>query len=224
MKVICMIPARLGSQRLKQKNLRTLNGVPLFALAVRKALSAGVFDEVWANTESDELGRLALSEGAQFHKRPEKLADNTATSEDFVYEFFSRHECDYVVQLHSIAPLLSVEEIKGFTELLTESGCDTLLSVEEIILECLFDGSPVNFTFARKENSQDLKPVEKIAWSITGWKRETYMKAYESGGCGTYSGDVKSFSLKKYSAHVIKTEEDLRIAETLYSITEGING
>ncbi|QAR32103.1 cytidyltransferase [Geovibrio thiophilus] len=221
MKVICMIPARLGSQRLRQKNLRTINGVPLFALAVRKALAAGVFDEVWANTESDELGRLALSEGALFHKRPEKLADNAATSEDFVYEFLTHHQCDYVVQLHSIAPLLSAGEINGFTQFLAESGCDTLLSVEEIILECLFDGSPVNFTFDRKENSQDLKPVSKIAWSITGWKRETYIKAYESGGCGTYSGVVKSFPLQKYSAHVIKTEEDLMIAETLYSLHRG---
>ena len=43
---IAMIPARMGSQRLKRKNMRELHGVPLITLAIRKCLAAGVFDEV----------------------------------------------------------------------------------------------------------------------------------------------------------------------------------
>ncbi|MCA9417335.1 MAG: cytidyltransferase, partial [Candidatus Omnitrophica bacterium] len=40
---IGMIPARMGSQRLKKKNLRELGGVPLITRAIRKCLEAGVF-------------------------------------------------------------------------------------------------------------------------------------------------------------------------------------
>ena len=49
--VLAMIPARMGSQRLKRKNLRELGGVPLIIRAIRKCLAAGVFDEVWVNSE-----------------------------------------------------------------------------------------------------------------------------------------------------------------------------
>jgi len=46
-----MIPARMGSQRLKLKSLRDLGGVPLITRAIRKCMAAGVFGEIWVNSE-----------------------------------------------------------------------------------------------------------------------------------------------------------------------------
>ena len=89
--LIAMIPARMGSQRLKQKNLRKINGVTLIAHAIRKAKAAGVFDEIWVNSEHPTFGDIASQEGVFFHRRPDVLASNTATSEDFVYEFLTNH-------------------------------------------------------------------------------------------------------------------------------------
>ena len=67
---IAMIPARMGSQRLKQKNLRELAGVPLIVRAIRKCKAAGVFDEIWVNSEHPDFGPIALAEGASFHRGP----------------------------------------------------------------------------------------------------------------------------------------------------------
>ena len=52
MKIIAMIPARLGSQRLKQKNLQLLNGIPLISHAINKAKNSNIFNEIWVNSES----------------------------------------------------------------------------------------------------------------------------------------------------------------------------
>ena len=79
-----MIPARMGSQRLKQKNLRELGGIPLITRAIRKAKDSGVFGEVWVNSEDDAFGAIAKEEGVQFHRRPAELANNTATSEQCI--------------------------------------------------------------------------------------------------------------------------------------------
>jgi CMP-N-acetylneuraminic acid synthetase len=219
---IAMIPARLGSQRLKQKNLAPLAGSPLIAHAIRKCLAAGVFDEVWVNSEADEIARIAEAEGASFHRRPAELANNVATSEQFVAEFLEKHPCDRMFQVHSIAPLLTVEDISGFARAMESTGSEVMLSVADEPLEALCRGVPVNFTFAEKTNSQDLDPVRRITWSITGWQRDTYLDAFQAGRCATYAGKVGLFSVNRLAGHVIKTAEDLAIAEALFDLVHGV--
>ena len=210
-----MIPARMGSQRLSKKNLRTLGGVPLITRAIRKCKTAGVFDEVWVNSEAAEFGEIAQSEGARFHQRPAQLADHVATSEQYVEEFLRQHECECLLQIHSIAPLLSVQEIRDFVGAFRSGGHDTLLSYEAIQIECALNGQPVNFDFDRKTNSQDLSPVQRITWSITGWRRVTYLAAAAAGRCATYSGHVGFYELSRNAAHVVKTAQDLDFAEAI---------
>lgn len=212
---IAMIPARMGSQRLKQKNLRELGGVPLLVRAIRTCQAAECFDEIWVNSEHDAFGELAAAEGVGFHKRPEALANNAATSEQFVQEFLMSHPCERVFQVHSIAPLLTATQVRDFVAAMAGGGEDTLLSCTLEQIECALEGVPVNFSFAAKTNSQDLKPVQRISWSITGWRREVYLAAFAAGKTATYAGRVGFFALDRLAGHIIKTEEDLRIAEAL---------
>lgn len=213
MKHLAMIPARMGSQRLKAKNLRELAGVPLITRAIRKCKAAGVFDGIWVNSEHPAFGEVAAAEGVHFHQRPEALGNNQATSEQFVREFLEKHECDAVFQVHSIAPLLTADEVRAFVERMNSGEFDCLLSYEAIQIECAMEGKPVNFTFDEKTNSQDLKPIQRIAWSITAWRRSTYLDAARAGRCATYSGRVGMHPVSHLAAHVIKTEEDLQFAE-----------
>lgn len=219
-KSIAMIPARMGSQRLAKKNLREMAGVPLITRAIRRCVAAGIFDEVWVNSEHAAFAAVASDEGVNFHKRPPALAGNQATSEDYVAEFLEEHDCEYLFQIHSIAPLLTVTEIRQFVELLAADGKDVGLSVVNHQLECLFAGGPVNFNFDTKTNSQDLAPVQKICWSITGWKRTTYLEAYRAGQCATYAGNVGVYPVSEIAGHVVKTEADLRVVEALYPLID----
>jgi len=218
--IVAMIPARMGSQRLKQKNLRELGGVPLITRAIHKCLAAGVFDEIWVNSEHSTFGEIAAQEGVRFHQRPAELASNTATSEQFVYEFFKAHPCDYLFQVHTIAPLLMAGQVAGFVQTMLDSDYDVLLSVVNEQIECAIDSSPINFTFDRKTNSQELTPVQRVTWSITGWRASTYIAAYKAGQCATYAGRVGYYPIDRLAGHIIKTEEDLLIAEALLAIRQ----
>ena len=222
MKYLCMIPARLGSQRLKKKNLLILDGKTLIEHAIDKAKSTKMFDEIWVNSESELIGSIALNNGIGFHQRPDELANNVATSEDFIYEFLKKHECEFVIQLHSIAPLITSKDIINFLNYLDINNFDVLLGVENIQLECLFNNNPINFNFLTKTNSQDLSPVQKICWSISAWRRTTYIEAYENKKCATFSGKVGSFPLNKLASHVIKTEQDFQIAVALHNISNAL--
>ncbi len=218
---IAMIPARMGSQRLKQKNLRELGGVPILVRAIRKCQVAGCFDEIWVNSEHDTFAELAAQEGVQFHKRPEALANNTATSEQFVHEFLQEHECERVFQVHSIAPLLTASQVREFVVSMEREGVDTFLSCTHEQIECALDGVPVNFSFTEKTNSQELRPVQRISWSITGWRRAAYLEAFAAGKTATYAGRIGFHVIDRFAGHIIKTEEDLQIAEALLRLRDG---
>ena len=217
-----MIPARMGSQRLKQKNLRELAGVPLLTRAIRKCKEADVFDEIWVNSEHPAFAVIAKTEGVEFHQRPESLGNNQATSEQYVAEFLEKHPCEYVVQVHSIAPLLSIADIRQFVGILEGGEYDCLLSVDLVQIECAYRNQPVNFNFSEKTNSQDLEPVQRLSWSISAWRRSTYLAAVAAGQCATYSGKVGFHPVSQLAGHVIKTEDDLKIAEALLPLVSGI--
>jgi CMP-N-acetylneuraminic acid synthetase len=212
---IAMIPARMGSQRLKQKNLRELGGVPLITRAIRKCREAGCFDEIWVNSEHEAFGEIAAAEGVQFHKRPEALANNVATSEQFIAEFFETHSCERLFQVHSIAPLLTAAEVRAFAAAMEAGDFDTFLCYVPEQIECAYEGQPVNFTFSEKTNSQELKPLQRITWSITGWRRSTYLEAAHAGKTATYAGRIGFHPISRAGGIIIKTEEDLQMAEAL---------
>ncbi|QVL50116.1 MAG: NTP transferase domain-containing protein [Thiocapsa sp.] len=218
--ILAMIPARMGSQRLKQKNLRELGGVPLITRAIRNCRAAGVFDAIWVNSEHPAFGEIAAAEGVHFHRRPEALGNNQATSEQFIAEFLQAHDCDVVVQVHSIAPLLTVAEIRDFVAVLARDEVDCLLSTDPVQIECAYRGQPVNFSFAEKTNSQDLEPIQRLSWSITAWRRRTYLDAVAAGQCATYAGRVGFHPISALAGHIIKTERDLQIAEALLPLVE----
>jgi CMP-N-acetylneuraminic acid synthetase len=216
MKTIAMIPARMGSQRLKQKNLQKLRGISLITRAIRKTRDANVFDEIWVNADHPQFKSIARRERVNFHQRPEELAGDTATSEKYIYEFLKCHSCDYIVQVHTIAPLLPPQSIVDFVRMLKDGQFDVLLSVVNEQIECIYDGKPVNFSFWKKSNSQQLIPVQRITWGITGWRSKNYIQAHESGQCATYWGRIGFFPLERLSGHMIKTREDLEIAEIFF--------
>lgn len=77
---IVLIPARSGSTRVKNKNLRSLGGRPLLAHAVESAVNSGV-GRVIVSTDSDDIAAVARDWGAESpFRRPADLAGAAATS------------------------------------------------------------------------------------------------------------------------------------------------
>ena len=55
LKIVAVIPAKGSSERVQNKNLRLVDGEPLVLRAVRKCVQSKFFDEVWIDTESQEI-------------------------------------------------------------------------------------------------------------------------------------------------------------------------
>ncbi len=223
MKIIAMIPARMGSQRVKQKNIRPLNGKPLIGHIIDTAVLSGVFDDIYINSESDVFQEIADYYKIKFYKRPEHLSSNVATNDDFVLDFMQNIEGDLMIQLLSTSPFLSVDEIRGFVEKIKADNLDTLISVKADQIECVFEGKPINFNQKGQTlPSQSLTPVYAYACGIMGWKYNSFLSNMNKYNSGYHGGDGKIgyFQLKGYSTLDIDNEEDFDLAEVVAKFLE----
>ena len=223
MKIIAMIPIRLGSTRIPKKNVRYLLDKPLLQYSIELALGCGLFDTVWVNTEYEELKTFVDASGASFHKRPHQLASNEATNRDFTYEFLQKHTCDYLVMLNTTSPLLRLETAIKFLRLVKSDKFDTIVSVVSERTETFFGDQPLNFTFDKKINSQFIEPVDKIVWALTAWKREVFMQLQEQGKNPVFGGRLGRFIIPKDEACDLDTLEDWNIAEGILFSRQNIS-
>src|SRR5581483_12350131 len=99
---------RLGSERVPKKNLRFLDDKPQVAWLIETVRDSKLFDEVWVNSESIEIGELARRLGVEFYLRDQALASHDATSEHFVKDFLERIACEVLFQITPTSPFLTV--------------------------------------------------------------------------------------------------------------------
>ena len=79
LKKIALIPARSGSKRIRDKNIRLLNGHPLIAYSIRTAIDSGIFDAVVCITDSQEYANIAKYYGAEIPMlRPQNISGDTS--------------------------------------------------------------------------------------------------------------------------------------------------
>lgn len=88
-----IIPARGGSKRLPNKNIKKLNNRPLVFYTISAALNSNSFDEIIFSSEDDKILKIVKDEfkdQISFHKRPSHLAVDTSKVIDTVIELIDK--------------------------------------------------------------------------------------------------------------------------------------
>ena len=88
---ICIIPARSGSKRIKNKNIKLFNGKPIISYAIRLAKSCSLFKRIIVSTDSYNISKIAKKYGAEVpFLRSKKLANDFATTSEVVVDCIKR--------------------------------------------------------------------------------------------------------------------------------------
>jgi CMP-N,N'-diacetyllegionaminic acid synthase len=131
---VALIPARSGSERVPDKNIRPLGGHPLLAYAVATALQAGVFQRVVCSTDSGKIAEVAQRYGADIpFLRPAALA--TATSPDIEWIKHALDELGEHFDLFAIVratnPFRGPDVLRrGLEQLLATPEADSIRAVQ----------------------------------------------------------------------------------------------
>ena len=137
-KAIAFIPARSGSKRLPNKNIRPLGGHPLLAYTVRAAIDSGVFDAVICVSDSELYADVARHYGAEvpFLRSAEISDDKSPDIEWVIWVLNSLKQQGREYEVFSILrptnPFRLPETIRRAWELFSQdTSADSLRAIEK---------------------------------------------------------------------------------------------
>jgi CMP-N,N'-diacetyllegionaminic acid synthase len=213
-RVVGHIPARGGSKRVPAKNLRYLCGKPMIAYAIECAVKSEALDDVYVNTDSDDIAKLAESLGVKVYRRSGDLASDTATGDDFTADFIGKIEPTTLVMVSPVCPLVEPQDVRRAVAAFRASDCDTLITCQETHMQTFCDGRPVNIDLAGPlAPSQDNPVVQILNWAVTIWDARAFMQSYARNGNGYIGNKRLLLPLPATRGIKVSDEQDFRLAE-----------
>ncbi|MBU0527639.1 3-deoxy-manno-octulosonate cytidylyltransferase [Candidatus Micrarchaeota archaeon] len=140
MKVIGVIPARLKSNRLPEKPLKMIYGLPMIVHVYKRAEMCQDLDELYVATDSQRIREVVEEHGGKVIMTSKKPATGT----DRIAEAVSEMECDLVVNIQGDEPLVRPEHI---------SAAIRALEDHEVHVSCLSTSS------TNKNDKNEIKVV-----------------------------------------------------------------
>jgi CMP-N-acetylneuraminic acid synthetase len=157
MKILAIIPARVGSKRLPNKNIRRLNGKPLIHYPIELAILAekkGLIIGHIVSTDDEKTASIAKEAGGNISFiRPANLAGDDSKVVDTAIHAVTwwqdnHHEkIDSVLLLQPTSPLTTIEDIEKAIGLYIQHHAKCLISVckaQHFISNALYQADGIN--------------------------------------------------------------------------------
>ena len=136
--IVGLIPARSGSKRVPDKNIRPLAGHPVMAYTIAAALDSGVFSDVIVSTDSERYAEIARYYGAEVpFLRPQEMAGDVSPDIEWLEYTLKKlqeegRDYDCFSILRPTSPFRQPETIRrAWQAFLAEEGVDSLRAVEK---------------------------------------------------------------------------------------------
>ncbi|PBJ13843.1 cytidylyltransferase domain-containing protein [Flavobacterium sp. ACN6] len=217
MKNIAIIPARGGSKRLPQKNIKLIDGIPLLAFSILFAkANHKIIDEIYVSTDDEKISQIALEYGAKVIERPEAISGDyepTVSALKHVLETIDLN-VENVILLQPTNPIRPENLLKEAFEIYKKQNRNSLFTVSKNHKKFgkIDNQKFIAYNYQIGQRSQDLEPLyfENGLLYIT--------KAGLILEDTIISDDAFPFEIDHIFASVdIDTQEDFDYAEYLYN-------
>ena len=224
---IAIIPARGGSERIKNKNIKIFKGKPIIYYSIKAAINADIFDKIIVSTDSKKIKKIANKFGAETpFTRPRFLSGNFVSTVEVVSHAVKWVEKNYkkpkyVCCIYPTAPLImSSDLIKSYKRILSKK------------IDFVFSASKFTYPVQRGfylNNNDSIKMINKKNYLKRSQDLE---ETYHDAGqfyWGHYLSWIKKKKIFDKNSSIqliprlrvqdIDNIEDWNIAEKLYNVT-----
>ena len=134
-RVLAIIPARHGSKRIKNKNIKIFFGKPIIYYAIKNAIKSNIFDDIIVSTDSKKIAKISNKFGARTpFLRSKKLSNDKTNTISVIIDAINQMEkigknYDFVCCIYPANPFLNPKNlIKAFNIIKNEKNIDYVLT------------------------------------------------------------------------------------------------
>lgn len=167
MKIVALIPARSGSQRIKDKNILELNGHPLLAYTVSLAVRSGIFTGVYVVTDSEDYALVGRQYGAEVpFIRPSSISGSD--SPDIEWLKWVCDKADKISSADAFCILRPTNPLRSLNFLNSgvESFCSSFMHLDSLRCVAPVDGHPGKMWVQQNDLILPLLPfsIDGVPW------------------------------------------------------------
>ncbi len=225
MNIVALVPMKGNSERVPNKNLKKMDGVPLYHYIVKSLIASKCFSKIIINTDSKKIQEDVQKNFPKVIcvERPEELRGDFVSMNKIIEHDMNFVESDYYLQTHSTNPLLTQMSIKSAIEDFQnkKTDYDSMFSVTRLQTR-LYDKNikPVNHNPNELIRTQDLEPLYEENSNFFIFSKASFL----ANGSKRIGEKPCFFELNKIEALDIDEQEDWDLVEAiLNSRKNGIN-
>ena len=222
-KAIIIIPARGGSKRIKNKNLKLLSGKPLIEHTILHALNSNFSSEIYVSTDSRSIKDICNKYPINIVERPKTISSDSASSEDALLHTLdilkkkNKYDPKYVIFLQCSSPFRSKNDINNAYKKIISDNSDSLLSVVESkkflwSVDKSGGNKAINYDIDNRKREQDINDTYEENGSIYICKTKNLRK-YNN----RLSGKISIYKMDFWSTLQIDEIHDFELANWVSS-------
>lgn len=211
-KISTVITVRQGSQRVKNKNLKTFCKKNLLIYKIETLLKVKSIKKIIINTDSEEAIKIAKDFGVGFHLRDPYYASSQCPNNEFWGHIAENTKTEFILFTHCTNPMIKENTYEDFITLFVNKRdeYDSFNSVSEVKEFLILNKKPINFDINKAPNSQNLPDVIKLNFAINILPTKLMSKKESLIGYKPYF-----YKLKEEEGLDINTNNDFEFAEFL---------
>ncbi|NDJ26621.1 acylneuraminate cytidylyltransferase [Campylobacter sp. MIT 12-8780] len=226
MKDLCaVIPARLGSSRIKQKMLLPFNGYSLLEWKIKQLKTILPNKNIFVSTESDILKEIAYKNKINIHERESYLSQgHEASFSEVITGIVKDLDFKHIAWITAVVPLMSPKEYAQAFDAYEKYVCtsdeyDSLFSANLLKEYFWNDAKAINYQANKNHTiSQELPNIYRVTNGL-------YMRDKKSILKDKYFLGKKplKFCVSKIAGIDIDEYEDYEIAKTMLKIYKNLH-
>lgn len=221
-KILAIIPARGGSKRILNKNIKLFLGQPLISYSILQAKESKYVDRLVVSTDDDKIASISKKNGVEVIIRPEDLAKDESPmilTIQHTLDFLNKLEGympDIVVLLQPTSPLRKSQDIDDCIEKLLKLNADsaeTFCEVKdhpELMFRMINNKLKPFNPLALEKRSQEFEKLYVENGAVYVITRETLNKNT------LYGNKHIPIIMEWYNSIDIDDDVDFKIAEKLF--------
>ena len=184
MKIYALIPSKLNSKSIYQKNLKVINKKSLIDITIDEAKKSKFIDHIYVSSESEKINRICKKKKVKFFKRNKKFSSVNASSFQVINEFIKKKKLkknDSIIYLQPTSPFRKKNHIDSSIKMFLKNSFVSVIGVKKInvdVFKCI------------KIVSKRTKSLFKEEYMTTN--RQNFPDVYEPNGA-IYIFKVKIF-------------------------------